>query len=156
MPAHNHHQSLPGYSPSQIFHDGCEECEDRAKRNDHGMSTLDAGKFRRAWTRAGTRQLHGLHDASHAEIPLLDMLIAVQVRFERLGIPIGELPQPPVVITVDEPRLRRETAAFLLLMLEHNPCINHLSHSIHDLVRRLTPQSDVSDDPTPANAADQP
>lgn len=92
MPSHTEHTSLEGYHPSQLLHDGCPECEARAKRVDDAISKLDPERFVIAWQRSAQRQLHGLRDASRAEMPMLDALSAVQVQLERRGLPIGLLP----------------------------------------------------------------
>jgi hypothetical protein len=93
---HDYHDGLPGFHPDQILHDGCGECEHRAARDDHGLSNLDMGSFARAWARAAEWNKHGLPTLSRAEAPLLQMLWAVQLHFERRGIPIGILPSPDI------------------------------------------------------------
>lgn len=99
MSAHDYHDRLPGYDPAQILHDGCRECEDRAALDDYGISTLDRGNFARAWQRAVTWQRTGLPDGSHAEMPLLHALWAVQVQLEHYGLPIGTLPNDGLMRT---------------------------------------------------------
>lgn len=93
MTAHAPHESLPGYDPAQILHDGCEECESRAASRSHGLSYLDQGRFARAWKRAGDWNRDGLSGVAKAEVPLLDVLWAMQVQLENLGWTIGELPR---------------------------------------------------------------
>lgn len=89
---HAYHDSLPGYDPAQILHDGCEECEDRAVNVARAIGHLDAGNFERAWVRAAERVTCGLRNVSAAEAPLLNALWAVQVQLERRGVPIGHIP----------------------------------------------------------------
>jgi len=90
--AHDYHEGLPGYDPKQILHDGCSECEWRARHHDHGISFLDRDSFARAWLRAAQWYRQGLPNMSVAEIPMLSALWAVQVQLARYGHPIGTLP----------------------------------------------------------------
>ncbi len=97
---HDYHDGLPGYSPDQILHDGCGECEHRAKSDDHGIAHLDHRNFYRAWLRAVEWNMRGLTDLARAEIPMLNALWAVQVKLESCtGLPIGHLPAPVTVLT---------------------------------------------------------
>jgi len=89
---HDYHEGHPGYSDNQILHDGCEECATRAKHDDHGISSLDKGRFARAWVRAAQWNREGLSDLATAERPLLTVLWSIQLRLENYGVPIGELP----------------------------------------------------------------
>lgn len=93
--SHTYHEKLPGYDPDQLLHDGCQECESRAKSPTLGIVSLDPERFAHAWTRAARWQQHGLDGVSHAEEPPLLALWAVQVQLERIGHPIGTLPQSP-------------------------------------------------------------
>lgn len=90
--SHDYHQGLPGYSPQQILHDGCIECEARGKRDDHGIGSLDQQNFARAWQRAAAWNRDIVTDVSAAEAPLLRTLWSLQLRLERRGVPIGEVP----------------------------------------------------------------
>lgn len=95
---HDYHDALPGYDPEQILHDGCSECEYRAGLDDHGLSTLDALTFRRAWTRAAdwNRTLNRVV-VSAAEAPLLRLLWSTQLQLERVANwPIGYIPTAAV------------------------------------------------------------
>jgi hypothetical protein len=92
MSVHDYHEGLPNYSAAQIWHDGCAECESRAKRDDHGLSTLDRHSFADAWKRAADWNRSGLPDISLAERGLLSMLWSVQIKLEPRGIAIGEVP----------------------------------------------------------------
>lgn len=89
---HDYHDRLPGYSPAQILHDGCGECEARSKELARGLLHLDPDNFARAWERAAQWQRNGCPDLSHAEMPLLSILWAVQVKLEPRGVPVGVLP----------------------------------------------------------------
>lgn len=83
--SHDWHENLPGYNPDHILHDGCNECEQRSARRDHGISSLDPANFRRAWARAAQWNEQGLPSISDAETPLLDVLWAVQVQLQHRG-----------------------------------------------------------------------
>lgn len=89
---HDYHEGLPGYSPDQILHDGCGECEDRAVSRNHGIAFLDRGNFARAWARAEEWNRTGLPDIAKSEVPMLDVLWAVQCQLENFGVPIGQVP----------------------------------------------------------------
>ena len=52
MGVHAYHEELDGYSPAQIWHDGCPECEDRGAHVWRGIGHLDHHNFARAWQRA--------------------------------------------------------------------------------------------------------
>lgn len=97
MSVHAWHEQLPGYSPEQILHDGCGECETRAARGDHGISSLDTINFARAWQRAARWNGVGpdAHAVAAAEVPMLSALWAVQLQLERRGVRIGEVPVDP-------------------------------------------------------------
>jgi hypothetical protein len=90
--SHDYHDGLPGFSAAQILHDGCGECEARAASPEHGIGNLDRGNFVRAWHRAAEWNTHGLPDVAEAEVPMLRVLWAVQLKLENLGVPIGTLP----------------------------------------------------------------
>lgn len=89
---HDYHEQLPGYSPGQILHDGCGECEERGKRADHGLSSLDVWSFERAWNRAAAWELVGVADLSECERGLLLTLASVQRQLQQRGIPFGVPP----------------------------------------------------------------
>jgi len=93
--AHDYHEGLPGYDPQQILHDGCGECEQRAYSDAaHGITQLDRLHFAQAWVRAAEwnqRSSVGL-SLSHAELPMLRTLWAIQVQLAGWGQPIGTLP----------------------------------------------------------------
>ncbi len=91
---HDYHDGLPNYSPDQILHDGCGECETRAKTDDHGIAHLDRSNFYRAWQRAAEWNQSGLLDLACAEIPMLNVLWAIQIKLESYAhIPIGRIPR---------------------------------------------------------------
>jgi hypothetical protein len=93
---HDFHEGLPGYDPAQMLHDGCGECERRSNLPGHGIADLDLTQFRLAWERATKWNREGLPNLSHAEMAALSALWAVQLQFERLGSPLGELPMWPL------------------------------------------------------------
>lgn len=80
---HDYHEGLEGFSPNQILHDGCAECEWRAKTRNLGISYLDQFNFVRAWERAAEYNRRGLPDVSRAERPMLDVLWAVRIQQEQ-------------------------------------------------------------------------
>jgi hypothetical protein len=96
--SHDYHESLPGYHPDQILHDGCAECEHRGENVERAIANLDHKKFERAWVRAAdqlaTTPPSGERGGprSAAEMPLLAALWAVQVHMENRGVPLGQLP----------------------------------------------------------------
>jgi hypothetical protein len=96
MSSHDYHDTLPGFDPAQLLHDGCRECEYRSGLDSHGIQQLDRVNFARAWLRAADWKQRGLPDISQAEAPMLNTLWAVQVQLERWGQPIGVLPVDPV------------------------------------------------------------
>ena len=90
---HDYHNGLPGYSADQILHDGCGECEARAASLDHGLAHLDRNNFYRAWARAAEWNRSGLTDVARAEIPLLSVLWAVQIKLDAYAdIAVGTMP----------------------------------------------------------------
>ncbi len=90
---HDYHEGLPGWSEAQILHDGCGECEARAQSRNHGIANLDKWNFARAWQRAAQWNTDGLPDLAKAEVPMLDVLWAVQCKLENYGVPIGTVPR---------------------------------------------------------------
>jgi hypothetical protein len=93
---HDYHEGLPGFSPAQILHDGCGECERRSTLTGGGVAYLDMRNFARAWVRAarweGFWEGFRITDVARAEIPLLNTLWAVQCQLENFGVPAGTLP----------------------------------------------------------------
>lgn len=93
MSVHDYHEAHPGYSPAQILHNGCGECEARSRNIAHAIGRMDKGRFALAWARATAWNRAGLPDVSEAEAPLLMALWAIQLKLETVcGLPIGELP----------------------------------------------------------------
>ena len=90
--SHSYHEGQPGYSPAQVLHDGCEECEFRGKNVWTAISYLDTAGFAMAWARAAAFERGQLSDVCETEIPLLQALSSIQVQLERRGIPFGEIP----------------------------------------------------------------
>jgi hypothetical protein len=90
---HDYHQAQPGFSEAQILYDGCGECEARSEQPDHGLSSLDRASFYAAWARAAQWNRAGLDDLARAEMPLLAMLWAIQLKLEAYAnVPIGAVP----------------------------------------------------------------
>lgn len=92
MSVHDYHDALPGYSPAQILHDHCGECETRGRVPWDAIARLDRGNFARAWERASAWNRTGLPDISVAESDVLRILWVVQLQLERRGIAIGTMP----------------------------------------------------------------
>lgn len=86
MPSHDYHDALPGFSPNQILHDHCTECEHRAKRYDLGILSLDVQNFHRAWIRAQALHRDGLLDLSDAETPMLKAMAAIHAQLLLTGM----------------------------------------------------------------------
>jgi hypothetical protein len=77
---HDMHESLPGFSPKQIFHDGCDECERRGADVELALAHMDTQTFRSAWMRAHEWGKGRVTDVSHAEAPVLRLLSAMRNR----------------------------------------------------------------------------
>ena len=92
MSVHDFHEGLWTFSPHQILHDGCGECEDRGKDVATAIAKLDGYNFQRAWARATLWNKEGAPDISKTEVPLLRALWSLQLQLERRGVPIGVLP----------------------------------------------------------------
>ncbi len=90
--AHDYHEGLPGYSPEQLLHDGCGECEARGKDLGVAIGSLDRSRFMRSWDRAAQFGREGLSDVSNAELPLLRVLWALEIKLELRGVPVGTCP----------------------------------------------------------------
>ena len=99
---HDPHESLPGYDERQLWISGCLECENRSKTLPASLALLDGHNFARAWRRAADwNRGQEVGPVSTAEIPLLNLLWAMQVMFEReCGLPLGELPFARVTRTM--------------------------------------------------------
>lgn len=93
--SHDAHEAVPGYSPAQVLADGCGECRYRSEHPDVAVAHMDPQSFATAWKRAAAWQRDGLGDVSAAEVPVLRVLWALAVQFERLGFPIGDVPADP-------------------------------------------------------------
>ena len=109
---HDYHEKLPGYHPDQVLHDGCAECEDRGADPNLAIQHMDVQRFQHAWQRAADWQKNGTAPLiAHAEIDTLRLLWAVQVQFERLGVPIGMFPvglEMAVELDAENLRLREQ------------------------------------------------
>lgn len=82
MSGHIHHNYLPGYSPAQLLHDGCPECESRSEGVRAYLPHADASTWQRAWRRAIEYGRNGLPDLSQAEYPVLRELWQLAVAFQ--------------------------------------------------------------------------
>lgn len=89
---HAYHDGLPGYSPNQILHDGCSECEIRSEQTAGGLTYLDRTNVAKAWARAAEWNQNGLPDIARAEVKLLNTLWVVQCQLENFGCPVGVIP----------------------------------------------------------------
>jgi hypothetical protein len=90
---HDYHEAAANYSPNQVLHDECGECEARSKSADGGLAHLDRQNFFMAWHRATEWNRNGLPDLARAEMPLLCILWSVQLKLEQCcHLPVGELP----------------------------------------------------------------
>jgi hypothetical protein len=91
--SHDYHEGHANYNKFQLYYDRCAECRWRAE---HPVRALEHLKdFRAAWTRAILFEKGRLEpDAavSTVEVPVLRMLWALAVQFERVGFPIGMFP----------------------------------------------------------------
>lgn len=96
--SHTFHEGLEGYDARQILHDGCDECEYRGADLRAAFAHMDPTTFNRAWRRAfdmnASNGDHGnVGRESRCEANLLHVLFAIQVEFERRGIPLdGNVP----------------------------------------------------------------
>jgi hypothetical protein len=88
----SHDIHAPG-TEAQVLRDNCAECSHRSRQPDMAISNLDPRSFAAAWTRAAEWERGRARDVSSAEVPVLRVLWAVQCQMERLGFPIGEVPQ---------------------------------------------------------------
>jgi hypothetical protein len=90
--SHDYHEGLPNFSPHQLFHDGCDECEQRASHQ-YAFAKVD---LKAAWLRAYRWEKRQLSEAeqpiSIAEAPHLRMIWTIQVLLERDGVPLGVYP----------------------------------------------------------------
>lgn len=111
--SHDYHESLPGFSPAQVLHDGCGECEARGANVSRAINALDSGNFARAWERATAwNRGGGPSDISMTERPLLNTLWSLQLQLEKRGVPIGEMPDAGGVasLTLGGPESERTVA----------------------------------------------
>ena len=89
---HDYHQGLPGYSDSQILHDGCTECETRGRAPYEAIARMSNHDFTRAWIRACEWKTSQIPDIAIAETATLRVIWSIVLQFERRGTPIGALP----------------------------------------------------------------
>ena len=89
MASHDYHESLEGYDPRQVWHDGCGECERRGATVPYSVRHLDDSNMVRAWdrTQAWTSDdWSDLGSLSQAEMPLLRFLEDVNLMSRRLAV----------------------------------------------------------------------
>lgn len=102
---HAHHENLPGYDAGNIWHDGCTECEDRARDPLDGLTSLDHQNFRQAWSDMLDAKWSGgvglTRCVSECDWRLLSALYAIAVLFEKAT---GQDPRD----TLTQIRLRSE------------------------------------------------
>lgn len=98
---HACHEALPGYDPGNIWHDGCEECEDRAASPFTSLHTLDHNSFRQAWADMLAAKWSGgeglTRSVSACDRRLLSALYDIAVVLERAA---GQDPRVTLV-TID-------------------------------------------------------
>ena len=83
---HDYHEGQPNFSAHQILKDGCAECKQRSENVELAISHMDKFTFIRAWGRAELWARAGLPDGSHAEMPVIRTLRAIQVRLTDLHL----------------------------------------------------------------------
>jgi hypothetical protein len=91
--SHVYHDMLPGYDGRNVLHDGCPECEERAKDGIEGVLALDDSNVRALWrgmmaTRwSGGPGLEEDRRLSRCDSRLYNQLYYVGILMERAGIP---------------------------------------------------------------------
>jgi len=97
---HDYHEGQPNYNKYQLFHDGCYECKTRVESPVRAIEHIKDMQL--AWHRAVSFEKDWLTSdelpISEAEAPVLRMIWALIVRFERDGIPLGIY--PPLVASI--------------------------------------------------------
>lgn len=66
MASHCYHPELEGYDPDSILHDGCEECDGRARRGVAGLLALDASNLELLWRRCLNTEYSGENGGEEA------------------------------------------------------------------------------------------
>lgn len=89
---HQPHITLPGYHAAQILHVGCRACEELSAYPWLVISAMEADQFEQAWERAVTWNIRGLDNASTAEVPVLQVILACVAQFAKRGIEWGAIP----------------------------------------------------------------
>lgn len=92
--SHGPHESQPGYSPAQLLKDGCGECAARSASPWLAIQHMDTRTFERAWQRAVAFERGQLNDVCETEIPVLRIMWAVALQFERKGFSLTHAPGP--------------------------------------------------------------
>lgn len=76
--SHSYHEGLQGFDARNLLHDGCTECEDRARRPLETLCNLDRGQFARAWAQMLDAQWTGGKGAP-AHVSRCDLRLAVDL-----------------------------------------------------------------------------
>ena len=94
--SHVNHAHLEGYKPEHVFHDGCPECEERAKNGIEGLLYLDGDNLDYLWLRMVEHEFGTNHlDTNRVENMALRTLYRLYVLLERQGAPAERLRLPP-------------------------------------------------------------
>jgi len=91
---HDYHQGAENYNAQQLLHDHCDECK---RRSEHPAAAIDKLKdVKAAWHRAYRFEKGWLAPEelpiSEAEVPILRILWALQIRLNMDGVPLGAYP----------------------------------------------------------------
>jgi hypothetical protein len=124
--SHTYHDALPNYHPDQILIDGCPVCEERSRNVSRAIENLDHQRFAAAWLRAAdtfastppSGATPPFHQRSNAEMPLLTALWAIQLAFERLGLPLGYLPAGDTTTAAVTPFVPQSLKTFTVALPE--------------------------------------
>lgn len=85
---HTYHEGLVGYDERNVLHDGCRECEDRAREPLTGLCNIDEPSFARLWDdmtaiRWGTTSRMPRERISSCDLALIHALYTFAVLLER-------------------------------------------------------------------------
>lgn len=84
--SHEHHESLPGYHESNVLHDGCHECDVRARSLD-GILSLDKENLDRLWLKMWNAEFRGAsysQSTSYNDRGACRILYTIGVALEKL------------------------------------------------------------------------
>jgi hypothetical protein len=87
--SHTYHEGLPDFTPNRILHDGCHECELRARNPAIALKLMDKPTFQRAWDRAYAWQKEGLIPGE-LECAVLETIWVVRNLSAATGVVAGE------------------------------------------------------------------